>query len=183
MVPVVSIVGDSGVGKTTFLEKLVRELKARGYRVACIKHDVHNFDMDHPGKDTWRLTEAGSDIVVISSPRKLALIEQVGEERPLEALAAAVRGRVDIVLTEGYRSAAALKIEVSRRAQGSQLTSRIDDLLAIVSDHPFDLGTPQFGLDDAPAVADLLETRFDLTPSQRSEEASLRGAEPCSGPS
>ena len=66
-VPIISIVGNSGAGKTTFLEKLIRQLKRRGYRVATIKHDTHNFQMDHPGKDTYRLAEAGSDIVMISA--------------------------------------------------------------------------------------------------------------------
>ena len=59
-------------GQATFLEKLVREMKARGYRLATIKHDVHNFNIDRPGKDSWRLTQAGSDIVLLSSPSRLA---------------------------------------------------------------------------------------------------------------
>ncbi|MBI2914223.1 MAG: molybdopterin-guanine dinucleotide biosynthesis protein B [Chloroflexi bacterium] len=166
MVPIVSVVGNSGVGKTTFLEKLVRELKARGYRLATIKHDVHNFDIDRPGKDSWRLTQAGSDIVMLSSPRRLALLEEVREERTLDDLAAMVGDRVDLVLTEGYRGAAALKIEVSRQAHSTALTARLEELLAVVTDHPLDLDRPQFGLGDAAAVADLLEQRFALKPGQ-----------------
>ena len=164
MVPIVSVVGNSGVGKTSFLEKLVRELKARGYRLATIKHDVHNFDIDRPGKDSWRLTQAGSDIVMLSSPHRLALLEEVQEERTLDDLAAMVGDRVDLVLTEGYRGAAALKIEVSRQAHSTALTARVEELLAIVTDHPLGLDRPQFGLDDAASVADLLEQRFALKP-------------------
>ena len=167
MVPVISFVGNSGVGKTTFLEKLVRVLKARGYRIAAVKHDVHNFTVDYPGKDSWRLTQAGSDVVVLSSPHRLALMEEVEEERTLDRLAEMVSDRVDIVLTEGYRGASALKIEVSRRAHSTALTARLDDLMAIVTDHPFGLDVPQFGLDDAPAVADFLEQRFALKPGRQ----------------
>ena len=102
-VPVISVVGNSGAGKTTLLEKLVRELKHRGYRVAAVKHDAHDFQMDHPGKDTYRLAEAGADAVIISAADRLALLERVDEERTLDDLAAMVSGRVDIILTEGYR--------------------------------------------------------------------------------
>ena len=171
-VPVISVVGNSGVGKTTLLEKLVRELKSRGYRVAAIKHDAHNFQMDHPGKDTYRLAEAGSDAVIISAAGRLALLEKVEEERSLDDLAAMVSDRVDIILTEGYRRAGAAKIEVSRRAFSSELVASPPDLLALVSDQEFDVDVPRFGLNDAPAVADFLERRFALTPSRR---AAVRG--------
>ena len=166
MFPVVSIVGNSGVGKTTFLEKLIQELKGRGYRVAAIKHDAHNFQMDHPGKDTWRLGQAGSDIVLISAPHRLAMLEKVEEERTLGDLAAMVAGRVDMVLAEGYRGANKPKIEVSRREKGSELVSPREELLAIVSDQWFDLPVPQFGLDKADAVADLLEATFGMRPRE-----------------
>jgi len=73
VIPVVSIVGKSNSGKTTLLEKLIPELKRRGYRVATVKHDTHGFEIDRPGKDTWRLAQAGADAVVISSGDKLAL--------------------------------------------------------------------------------------------------------------
>jgi molybdopterin-guanine dinucleotide biosynthesis protein B len=172
-VPIVSVVGNSGVGKTTLLEKLLRELKSRGYRVAAIKHDAHNFQMDHPGKDTYRLAEAGSDVVVISAADRLALLETVAEERTLDDLVAMVSDRVDIVLTEGYRQAAKAKIEVSRRALGNELVASPQDLLALVTDQKFDLDVHHFGLNDAPAVVDLLERRFGLTPTGKS--ATVRG--------
>ncbi len=172
-VPIISIVGNSGAGKTTFLEKLIRELKRRDYRVAAIKHDAHNFQMDHPGKDTYRLAEAGSDLVMISAPNRLALLESVREERTLDELVAMVSNRVDIVLTEGYRRAAKAKIEVSRRDFGSELAATSQDLLALASDQQFDMDVPQFGLNDAPAVADLLERRFGPTPTRKA--AAVRG--------
>lgn len=164
MTPVVSFVGNSGVGKTTFLEKLIREFKSRGYRVAAIKHDAHRFEIDYPGKDSWRLTQAGSDVTIISSQGKMALIERPVAERTLSDLVDMVKDRVDIVLTEGYRGAAAFKIEVSRRAHSHVLTARLDDLIAIVTDHAFDYQAPQFGLDDTDQVADFLTTRFALYP-------------------
>lgn len=164
MIPVISFVGNSGVGKTTFLEKLIAILKARGYRVAAIKHDVHEFEVDYPGKDSWRLTKAGSDIVVLSSADKLALIERPDAERTLEDLVAMVDDRVDVVLTEGYRGASAMKIEVSRSAHSHEITARLDDLLAIVTDAAFDYQVPQFALEDAAGVAEFLEERFSLPP-------------------
>ena len=84
--PIVSFVGDSNSGKTTLLEKVVGELKSKGYRVVVIKHSPHGFDIDQPGKDTWRLTQAGSDIVVISSPDQVAFIERVGAELTLSQI-------------------------------------------------------------------------------------------------
>jgi len=171
MTPVVSFVGNSGVGKTTFLEKLIREFKSRGYRVAAIKHDAHKFEIDYPGKDSWRLTQAGSDVTIISSQDKMALIERPVEERDLTDLVDLVARRVDIVLTEGYRGAAAAKVEVSRRAHSHVLTARLDDLIAIVTDLAFEYQVPQFGLDDAAAVADFLEARYALRPRRPVSEA------------
>ncbi|MCU0489929.1 MAG: molybdopterin-guanine dinucleotide biosynthesis protein B, partial [Anaerolineales bacterium] len=74
--PILSIIGKSNSGKTTLLEKLIPELRQRGYRVATIKHHAHaGFEIDQPGKDTWRHAQAGSQVVVITAPDKLALIE------------------------------------------------------------------------------------------------------------
>jgi molybdopterin-guanine dinucleotide biosynthesis protein B len=171
MPPVISFVGNSGVGKTTFLERLIPVFKDRGYRVAAIKHDAHRFEIDYPGKDSWRLTQAGSDVTIISSRDKLALIERTSSERRLSDLVEMVDGRADVVLTEGYRGAAAFKIEVSRKAHSHVITARLDDLIAIVTDEPFDYDVPQFELDDAAGVADLLEIAFDLKPGRLASEA------------
>jgi molybdopterin-guanine dinucleotide biosynthesis protein B len=170
-VPIVSFVGNSGVGKTTFLEKLIRTLKQRGYRVAAIKHDAHRFEIDYPGKDSWRLTQAGSDVTVIASRDKMALVERLDGERPLAEIVGIVGDRVDIVLTEGYRGASAAKIEVSRAAHSHGLTGTPDDLIAIVTDQPFDFPVPQFGLEDAGRVADFLEARFHLRSQARRAES------------
>lgn len=159
MIPIISVVGKSGVGKTTFLEKLIAELKRRGLRVAIIKHDVHGFEIDQPGKDSWRLAQAGSDSVVIASPQGLALIKRLDREMALGEIAALLTD-VDIILTEGYKRGDAPKIEVSRRERGGGLLCTPDELVAIVSDQPFDLDVPQFDLDDTGGVADLMEERF-----------------------
>ena len=156
MIPIISVVGKSGVGKTTFLEKLIAELKRRGHRVATIKHDVHGFEIDRPGKDSWRLAQAGSDSVVIASPQRLALIKRLDGEMTLSEIAALLTD-VDIILTEGYKRGDAPKIEVSRRERGGELLCTPDELVAIVADQLFDLDVPQFDLDDARGVVGLLE--------------------------
>ncbi len=158
MPPIVSVVGRSDAGKTTFLEKLIPALKARGLRVAVVKHDSHGFEMDRPGKDTWRLRQAGADAVMISSPHQMALIRSGLEgEISLDDLAELVDGSVDLVLTEGYKSGNKMKIEVSRRVVADgQLLCGPEELLAVVADGPRPVDAPQFGLEDAAGVADLL---------------------------
>lgn len=164
--PVISVVGKSGVGKTVFLEKLIAELKGRGIKVATVKHDVHGFEIDRPGKDSWRHAQAGSDTVVISSPHKLAVIKRLDEEMTLDHIVESYLQDVDLVVTEGYKSGAKLKIEVSRRERSRKMISSPQELIVLVSDQRFEISVPQFDLDDATAVADVIEERF-LRPSRR----------------
>lgn len=150
--PVISIVGKSGAGKTTLLEKVIKRLKEDGIRVAAIKHDAHRFDMDKPGKDTWRMAQAGADVVVISSSEKMAMIEKVSEEKSLDEIVAMLP-EVDIVLTEGYKSGDKPKIEVYRSEVHKERLCSPDELLAIVSDVVWDdLDVPQYQLDDIDGV-------------------------------
>lgn len=158
-VPLVCVVGKSGTGKTTFLEKLIAELKRRGYRVGTIKHNIHDFEVDQPGKDSWRHARAGSDVAVVTSPTKLAIIERLEQELTLDEVAARITG-VDIVLVEGYKYSNKPKIEVSRRGMGRELLTPPDELVALVTDQSFALDVPQFALHDAAGVASLLEARF-----------------------
>jgi len=156
MTPIVSFVGKSDVGKTTVLEKVVRELKKRGYRVAVVKHDVHGFDIDRPGKDTWRFAQAGSDVVVISSKNKMAMIKRTDKELSLDQLEEQVISDVDLILTEGYKSADKPKVEISRAQVSKELLCTEEELLALVTDQRFDMDVPHFGLEDTVGLVDLL---------------------------
>lgn len=160
MIPIISVIGASHVGKTTFLEKLIAELTGRGWRVAVIKHATHGFEIDTPGKDSWRHAKAGAVAVAISSTNKLALIRQSDREVSLDDLALLVSAEADLVLTEGYRSEGRFKIEVLREGIPSSPACRLEDLFALVTDRPQPTGVPQFGLDDARGVSDLIEERI-----------------------
>jgi len=160
----VSFVAKSGTGKTTLLEKVISELKGRGYRVGVIKHDAHRFDIDHPGKDSHRLTAAGADTMLISSPEKLAVIKKHAASPPIEDLIATYFGDVDIVLTEGFKMSGMPKIEVHRRERSNTLLCRGEHndptLVAVASDSPLELDVPVLALNDPVAVADFIVARF-----------------------
>jgi molybdopterin-guanine dinucleotide biosynthesis protein B len=153
------MVGKSGVGKTTVLERVIREIKMRGYKLGTVKHDTHGFQVDRPGKDSWRHAQAGSDAVVISGPQKIALIRQVEEEIPLDEIVG-LMGEVDLVITEGYKRGDKPKIEVTRRERGMELLCQPEELIAIMTDYPVDMEIPQYPLDDAAGVVDLLEELY-----------------------
>ncbi|MFC1964810.1 molybdopterin-guanine dinucleotide biosynthesis protein B [Chloroflexota bacterium] len=156
MIPVFSFIGKSNSGKTTLLEKIVKELKVRGYRVAVVKHTHHGFDMDHPGKDSCRFTQAGSDIIVLSSPYKVAFSERLDTELTLGEISTLFKDKVDIVLTEGYKNGDAAKILVLPTGQGKERLFREERPLATVSARLSSLGIPQFNDDDVALVIDLL---------------------------
>ena len=161
MIPILSIVGKSDSGKTTLIEKLVPELVRRGYRIATIKHDVHGFDIDREGKDSWRHKKAGAHTVIISSPHKLALIRDVDHDAELPELRERYIRDVDLILTEGFKRNTQPKIEVSRQEVHQELLCRKEDnLLAIASNRRFDIGVPCFDLNDSQGLADLIEDHF-----------------------
>lgn len=160
-IPVVSVVGKSDSGKTTLMERLIRSLADRGYRVASVKHHVHDFDIDVPGKDSWRHGRAGAVVTLVSSPSKLGMVRDMDHEASLEELLG-FAGDVDLLLTEGYRRAGSVRIEVSRRARSTELVCEPTELFALVTDNPeLEVGdVPVFGLDEAEPLADLVERSF-----------------------
>ena len=160
MVPIVSVVGKSGVGKTYVMEKLIAELKSRGYRVASIKHSASGFDIDQEGKDTWRHAQAGSDTVAISSSQKVAIIRKVDHDYNLAELYRFIGPDFDIILAEGFKQDKAAKIEVHRKKFGPDLLCTKEELLAIATDEKLDMDVPQYNFEDAPGLVDLIEKRF-----------------------
>ncbi len=157
-IPLVCIVGRSNSGKTTVLEKLIGELKRRGYRLATIKHHSHpGIEIDRPGKDTWRHAQAGSDHVVIAAPDRVASIRRVDREPTLEEIAATIQD-VDVILAEGYKRTGQIRVEVVRAARSSEPLCTPSQLLALVTDVDIPYDVPQFGLDDATGLADRIET-------------------------
>jgi molybdopterin-guanine dinucleotide biosynthesis protein B len=173
MIPIISIVGKSDSGKTTLIEKLVPELTRRGYRVATVKHDMHEFEVDREGKDSWRHKQAGAHTVVISSPKKIALIRDVERDLKLEEIRDKLIQDVDLILTEGYKKDVQPKIEVFREEKHKELLcTKEDNLVGIVSNKTFDIGVSCFFLDDMKGLADYIERRF--LASERKGEISLQ---------
>ncbi len=164
MSPIISVIGESKSGKTTLIEKLISELRLRGYRVATIKHVPQGLTFDEPGKDSWRHTQAGSEAVAISSPGKIVLIKPVAQALTLDEIACLLGEDYDIILTEGFKQGNAPKIEVHRKEVGQPLGD-IKKLIAIVTDEPLETKSRQFSPEDVKGLADLLEEGF-IKPQQ-----------------
>jgi molybdopterin-guanine dinucleotide biosynthesis protein B len=165
-IPIVCVVGRSKTGKTTLLEKLIPELKSRGYRVGTIKRHSHpGLDFDVPGKDSWRHAQAGSEHVVVAGPDKIASVRVLERELTLDEAAATISG-VDIILAEGYKRSDKPKIEVVRAERSVEPLCTADELLAVVTDVELTLATPRFGLDGVTGLADLIEARVLGAPHQ-----------------
>jgi molybdopterin-guanine dinucleotide biosynthesis protein B len=159
MPPMISIVGKTQSGKTTLIEKLIPELKKRGYKIGTVKHAYHAFDMDKEGKDSWRHKAAGADTVIVASPGKIAMVKDENTEG-LDAVEKYFDD-MDLVIIEGFKRKDRPKIEILRAARNNEPLCRDNpDLIALVTDTDVDLNIPRFGLEDIEALADLIENKF-----------------------
>lgn len=159
MPPIISIVGKSKSGKTTLVEKLIPELKHRGYRIGTIKHAHHGFTLDRKGKDSARHRAAGADAVIVSGPGTMAMIKDHPDES-ITNLAVFLQD-MDLVIAEGFKSEDQPKIEVCRADNHkAPIHPIVSQLIAFVSDTDIDMGVPKFGLEDIERLADLIEKRF-----------------------
>ncbi len=172
--PIVSVVGFSGSGKTTFIEKLIPRLTIRNIRVGTLKHDVHGFEMDKPGKDSWRHKHAGAVVSVISSPGQIGMVKDVDHDYNPDELKWLFKG-AQIILAEGYKRQNRPKLEVFRpEIREEPFCAGDKALIALISDVPVDLGVPRFSLDDAEGVSEFLISYFKLLPECRRDS----GCEP-----
>ncbi len=162
-VPVIGFAAFSGTGKTTLLTRLLPLLSARGLRVGMIKHSHHDFEIDTPGKDSYRLRKAGARQMLIASPHRLAWIAeqpQPREPRLAELLERLDLDTLDLVLVEGFRHEPFPKIELHREATGKPLLFPDDPaIVAIASDAPVDTSLPCLDINEPREIADfILET-------------------------
>ena len=175
---VVGFAGFSGSGKTTLVERLIPALKLMGLRVSVAKHAHHDFDIDHPGKDSHRHRQAGAFEVIVASDQRLALLREFEKPATMSVhhLLAELYDGVDWVLVEGFKSSNLPKIEVWRAAVGKPARYPDDDfIVAIATDSPQDLPVatlrPVLDLADPDAVAHWLANnghRFDYDPEMYS---------------
>jgi len=156
--PVLGLAAFSGTGKTTLLEKLIPLLTAQGLRIGMIKHAHHEFDIDVPGKDSYRLRKAGAQQMLVASDRRQALMTEnaTPQEPHLDQLVRRLDPDcIDLVLVEGFRSVPYPRIELHRMALGKTLLYPQDPgIIAVASDHPADFsGLPSLDIDDTAAIA------------------------------
>ena len=164
MSKVINIVGSSSnVGKTYLLEGLIKELKFRGYSIATIKHDVHGFDIDKKGKDTYKHREAGSETVIISSKNRLAMIKELKEETELNDIIKMVLDK-DIILIEGYKKSNLRKIEVFRSGVSEKIITPKEKIIAVASDINIDIDDIIIvDREDYKKLADLIEKEKEFS--------------------
>lgn len=158
--PVLCIVGYSGSGKTTVTVDLIAALRRRGLRVGTIKHDVHGFEMDQPGKDSWRHKQAGAATTIVTSPKQIGMVMDVDHDhQPLDLLPL-MRG-MDIVLVEGFKRAELPKVEVFRPENQKPPACKGDrHIVAVVSGSPLNWDVPRFLPDDTEGLCTFILVRL-----------------------
>lgn len=160
-IPVICIVSAvSNTGKTTVMENVIGEIVRRGYAVGAIKSDCHGFEMDVPGKDSWRFTQAGAKATAVIGPDQYALVQKTSQKKDLDEMIGLMED-VHIVIVEGFKLAEKPKIEVVRQEKGTDIVSPAEELIAIVTDMAeISSAAPVFGLQDYEKIADLIVNKY-----------------------
>lgn len=158
--PILGFAAYSGTGKTTLLEQLLPLLSDQGLRVGMIKHAHHSFDIDQPGKDSYRLRKAGAEQMLIASRERWALMtETPGQPEPVlqQLLDRLDQSSLDIILVEGFKHERFPKIELNRAGHERPFMHPEDDsIIAIASDRPLDAPLPQLNINDPQAIANFI---------------------------
>ena len=161
-IPYFSFVGRSNTGKTTVIERLIPILVGKGLKVAVIKHHPHDFEIDIPGKDTYRYKQAGATMSILASPGKVAVVEDTETELTLEEIITRYIHDVDLLIVEGFKREEIPKIEVFQRKEGADMPVCAEDknLIAVITDESIDTLLPVFSRDDVGGVAEFILSRF-----------------------
>ncbi|WP_120504176.1 molybdopterin-guanine dinucleotide biosynthesis protein B [Sulfitobacter mediterraneus] len=158
------VVGWKNAGKTGLMERLVTEITGRGITVSTVKHAHHSFDVDHPGKDSFRHRTAGASEVLLASGNRFALMHELrGAKEPSLAELLTRLSPVDLVLIEGYKRDDHPKVEAHRAVTGNPLIAPGDPTVrAVAADVPLDLDRPVFDLNDTASIADFILSEVGL---------------------
>ncbi|MDD5094307.1 MAG: molybdopterin-guanine dinucleotide biosynthesis protein B [Dehalococcoidia bacterium] len=160
MVPVICVIGRSNSGKTLLMKQLIADLKERRYRVAAIKHSRHISDSDIPGKDTWNYSQAGSDLVGLSSPGHVSLTMKADSDPHLAEIVRLIGPDFDVILAEGFKLSSMPKIHVFRDGIDDELLCSEEDLIAVVADKQMPFQVPLFSPRDISGLVGLIEIRI-----------------------
>lgn len=169
-IPVICFVGPSNSGKTTLIEKVIRSLSKRGYRIATVKHTHKRFEMDAEGKDSWRHRSAGAKTVILSSASQFAVFSDTERELTVEDVLEKWVHDADILIVEGFKRDKYPKIEVHRggasmgSSSGEFRCLTDPSIVALASEDPADVPVPRYDINDAEGITDFIEKRF-LQPS------------------
>jgi molybdopterin-guanine dinucleotide biosynthesis protein B len=169
MMQAISIVGHSKSGKTTLMEHLIRELKKRGRRVAAVKHAHDEFDLDRPGKDSWRYAEAGADAIALLGARRSALLRSHHPGYDFNEILLGAGGDADVVLIEGLSGGPHPKIETYRGDLGLGLRCDPEQLLAVVTEDDLEIDCKRLSPQEIGVIADVVERQAAARPSSGTE--------------
>lgn len=156
--PIVAIVGRSKTGKTTLIEKIIREFKNKHYRIATIKNTLHKADFDIQGKDTWRHMQAGSDATALSSADSIMIVKKKTSSDDLGEILKYFNNDYDLIIVEGYKESNLPKIEVHRKEKGPPLND-LKELLAIATNEILETDVTQISLDDIKGIVEIIEKK------------------------
>lgn len=159
-IPSLSFAAKSGTGKTTYLEKLLPLLKKESLRIAVVKHDAHGFEIDKPGKDSYRLTQAGADHMILTSKDKTAVIFTHKDQNPELSFLLKHIENVDLIITEGYKLGDQPKIQILRKGHNEVPVGNPENTIAYVTDFPFEADVPVFDLNKPEDIVPFLLNRF-----------------------
>lgn len=164
--PVFGIIGWKNSGKTTLMARLVEEFSRRGFSVSAIKHAHHSFDIDHPGRDSWRFREAGARQVALVSPKRWAVMHELREEEKpeFEEILEHI-GPCDLVLVEGFKNGPFPKIEArsTRSLTREPLSGDDPQIVAVASEGETDTGAlPGYDVNNIAGIADFIADHLDL---------------------
>lgn len=179
MIPVICFVGVSDCGKTTLLEKVIPLLKNKGYSVGVVKNDTHGFEVDKEGKDTYRHKQAGAKAVLISGPDQFALISDTDRFLTLDDFTFLMGDKVDVILTEGFKSSDKPKIEIFLDGVSSDILCKNDPSLIGVATNNIDkvkklTDRPVFDMNNPDEIVDFIEQHY-ITKKKRKVFLTVNG--------